>query len=312
MAGFIGTNRIRKSHRHLWILLLTLFLGLPFCACAPPNTSRELGLPPIQSEKEIEKWILFYSNLERTDRDLKPLLYDDMLRSTARWQAGYCSQIGYLNHFADVDSMRTTGERIYHFAGGEPKFWGENLVVIFRTNVEGKQFRIRKDMLGEYRDFGSHKIYWRSEQQIGEIMVEKWMKSPLHRRNLLSESFQAMGPAAVSGSYRSEYSFYGAQVFASGTELGLRNFAIRKKGTVDGKRELHLKLFNRPDLVPVVFGYGHGKINELEGVPDRDGFLFSVPPDDEADRIYRFGARDPLLGIYYPVRRVEWAPERYP
>ena len=269
-------------------------------------------MAPLQNSGNIEKWILFYSNIERSDRDLPPLLFDEMLRSTARWQAGYCAQIGYLNHFADVSSMRTTGERLLYFSGKEPRFWGENLVVVLRTNIAGKNFVMREDWFGKYRDFGSRQVYWRSERQVARAMVDKWMKSPLHRTNLLSRSFERLGPGVVASSYRKESAYYGAQVFSSGRGLTLRNFAIRKLGTVRGRREIHLKLFNRPGLRPVVFGYGRGRLIELEARTDRDGLIFQVPPDDEADMIYRIGAVDRLHGIYYPVRRAEWAPERFP
>ncbi len=326
-------SRSSRSHRlkyiyiyYRWPVFLVLVTAVFFIysvyfiinresSSAGARTSRELGSPPPYSSETIELWMLFYTNLQRADHNLPPFVISHPLREASRWQSAYSAELGYLNHFSKEPGMENAGRRIKFFSGRTPEKWAENLTVVFQSDMAGVTFRWKSDSEGKYKDFGNRTVRWLSETEIAQAMVVSVMNSETHRVNVLNEAFSIMGPGAVSRPFRGEAAFWAGQVFADSSPekgLSIRNFAFRKTRTESGVTEFRMKLFNQPDLRPVVFGYGSGRITELLGTPDFDSVVFSVPEDDDADTIYRFGAKDPVNRIYYPVRRIAWSPERYP
>ncbi len=301
-------SRVRPAgvHRLLSVFLVLCFVFLTSTGSVA-DTSRDLGPKPRWNFVRMEDWILFYSNLERTDRDLPPLLHEESLSLAARWQARYCSEKRQLSHTAADPSMRTVGRRISRFQEGRtPSRWGENVIVIFQTNTSGKQYMIKRDAGGVYRDYGKHEVRWYSEREAARTMVLDWMKSPGHRANLLRKEFRRMGPGVVPGIYRKEPAFYGVQVFSGDRGIEIGDFVYDVVPLPDGKTQLYLRLLRSRGLEPVVFGYGNGTLRKLEGTPRGEGVVFEVPPDDENDMIYRMGAKERSRDLYYPVRRVQW------
>lgn len=298
--------------------LLVAGVVTAYLVCEKPQAgvsdTRKLSSNPVWNLPDLELRVLFLVNLERTDRDLHPLMVDRTLTEAARWQARYNRKVGYLDHFAQTPGMKTTGDRIRKLGGKEPSRWGENLAVVFQTNISGKRFRRARVGNQSFKVLEEEKIRWRTEAESARIIFQSWMNSPPHKKGLLKEEFYKAGSGIVQGTYREEKAFYAAMVFSGDLPgLTLENFAYRKKQEGEKRKtEFFLKVFNRPGLEPVVFGYGNGRIVEISSRTYRDGKLFRVPPDDENDMIYRFGAKDPYQGVYYPVGRVAWAVDRFP
>jgi len=190
------------------LLLLIFHISLPLFA----NTSRDLGSEPDLNIKLISSWIIFYTNIERVKNNLTPVQYDLDLEKAALWQAEYCTKIKKLDHVAVVDRMSKFKDRI-EFFGGKCGNCGENLNVKFSANFEGIPVSIKKDGNGTYYDFGSNTISWLNEQKIGYIMLDSWMKSPGHRKNILNAGFIWMGAGIAKGIYANNSSYYGCQVF---------------------------------------------------------------------------------------------------
>jgi uncharacterized protein YkwD len=185
---------------------------LVFCAFLHANTSRDLGPEPDLNIKQVSKWIIFYTNIERLRNGQAPLQYDPDLEKAAQWQAEYCSKIKTLDHTARVKDMNKHKDRI-EFFGGKCGNCGENLTVKFSANFEGIPVSVKNDSKGVYHDYGSKTVYWLNEQQMAFIMTEGWMKSPGHRKNILRQGFIWIGAGAIKGVYNNFSSYYGCQVF---------------------------------------------------------------------------------------------------
>lgn len=273
-----------------------------------------MGPPPERDLNNLELWIVFFTNLERTDLDRHPLMLDLGLREAARWHAKYLTNIGFLNHVSRVKDMATAGDRIKHFKG-KVSLWGENISVVFQSNVAGHKYILKNDIFGNYRDYGNLKLKWYDEREAARRLVNSWLNSPPHREGMLNLAFRRIGAGVALGTYAEEGSIYGVEVFSNDQPgFSIRNVAYKKREIKNGQTIVDLKFFYRPYLEPVVFGYGHGhgRIDRLRSTRHRDSLRFVVPPDDENDMIYRIGAYDPSTKIYYPLRRVAWLKPRYP
>lgn len=176
------------------------------------NTTRDIGNEPELNIKLISKWIIFYTNVERLKNGKDPIQYDIDIEKAAQWQAEYCAKTRDLAHVINVNGMKAPKDRIEHF-GSRCGNCGENLTVKFITNTEGISYYIKKDDKGTYFDFGNFTVYYRNEQQMGYSMVDSWMKSPNHRKNILHTGFLWIGGGAAKGIYNNNKSYYGCQVF---------------------------------------------------------------------------------------------------
>ncbi|MFH0977093.1 MAG: CAP domain-containing protein [Spirochaetota bacterium] len=191
------------------IIIAAVFV---FYAFLHANTSRDLGTEPDLNIKLVSKWIIFYTNIERLTNGQAPLQYDPELEKAALWQAEYCSKIKTLDHTARVKNMAKHKDRI-EFFGGKCGNCGENLTVKFSANFEGIPVSVKNDSKGVYYDYGSKTVYWLTEQQMAFIMIDGWMKSPGHRKNILRPGFLWIGAGSVKGVYNNFSSYYGCQVF---------------------------------------------------------------------------------------------------
>lgn len=216
------------------IMILTFFAAVIAAGHLAANTSRDIGDPPALDERGINNWILFYTNIERVNRGLLPLAADTLLDKAALWQASWCSRRGNLAHIVDDNqAMRTPLDRVAHF-GGATEAIGENVIVEFYANITNRQFYIRKDERGEYRDFGDYEVHWRDERELALTMVNAWMNSPHHRDNIMNKIFNAMGAGVARGTYSGELACYGCQVFSGARPVDFQALqAVRLRGTTD-------------------------------------------------------------------------------
>jgi len=200
-----------KSIR-LFALIFFIFT-LAFAQLSDEMTSeRDMGPEPILDWKKINRLIVFYTNIHRVTYGLPPLINDPLLKKAAIWQAEYCQQIGNLTHEAYQSDMRDLSDRLNFFKANYGAA-GENLTVVFSHNTENISFRYGSDEKGAYKIFFK-KVFWRNERQIAYQMLDSWMHSPGHRRNILTPAFRSVGAGIDSGKYKTTPSYYGAQVFS--------------------------------------------------------------------------------------------------
>lgn len=204
-----------------FLSVIALIMVLMY-STASAKTTRDIGQEPVLEWQKTAKWIAFYTNIERIEKGIKPLMYDPLLEKAAVWQAEYCAKKGGLNHYSDIKDMRAVNDRINHF-GANYNACGENLTVKFNSNGEGMPFAVERDEKGEYLDFGAFDLHWRDERQMAYAMVESWMKSPGHRENILKSLYTLIGAGTAKGVYSNMTSYYGCQVFGLNSSGGYVN-----------------------------------------------------------------------------------------
>lgn len=122
-----------------------------------------------QAEITGQSQLLKEVNKARTTRGLAPLRLNAVLSRPARVHSAYLARIGTLDH---------TG------ADGKPFY-----VRIYRAGYS------RQKAVGENLGMASG-----CSTTLSRTMVDMWLKSPGHRRNLLSSRFKNIGIAVVAAS----------------------------------------------------------------------------------------------------------------
>jgi hypothetical protein len=136
--------------------------------------------------KEIEKWIVYYTNKERVKRKLKPLKSEKHLIKASRKYAKYMLKKDKLGHYVD-------GKRPYQRAlkcGYPSSYVGENCILYYA----------KKGTL---------------EKIVAKGMVKTWMNSPGHRKNILTKEYIHIGIGVAlrwSKKYN-QYKIYASQKF---------------------------------------------------------------------------------------------------
>jgi len=162
--------------------------------------------PPEYDYRAIEKDVHRLVNRERTDRRLPPLTWVDSLRTLSLVHSrdmrdrdffGHTSPDGEtVNDRADMLGLycrRIDGNTVYGF--GE-NLYKATLYVQYRDFYEGDQFLRR-----EYE--------WKTEAGIAQEIVDGWMNSPGHRKNILTKGYDVEAIGIVADRER----FYVTQVF---------------------------------------------------------------------------------------------------
>lgn len=282
-----------KTLQHLW----NHFNGVLILAFVYPlsaNTERDIGPMPQLSQVAVNRWTLFYTNVERVKEGLLPLGYDPILEKAANYIADYCAtKLNTISHDINEPGMQSMSDRIRHF-GGKFSSAGENLTIAFRTNSEDVRFYRKSDDKGDYKDFESHTIYWRNERQLAYRMVDDWMHSSGHRANILSSGYAAMGAGVAWGSYSGSESAYGAQVFTGNSRLDFTAFKW-----VAEKKEISYK----GNLAPVCFSIDGD--TQPVSIPIKTSGTNYVCTQPSNSKGFTFGGLfDVKTRITYPIIRI--------
>lgn len=269
-----------------------LLLSLAYSLSA--NTERDIGPMPQLNQIAVNRWTLFYTNVERVKEGLLPLGHDPILEKAANYIADYCAtKLSTISHDINEPGMQSMSDRIRHF-GGKFSSAGENLTIAFRTNSEDVRFYRKSDDKGDYKDFESHTIYWRNERQLAYRMVDDWMHSSGHRANILSNGYAAMGAGVAFGVYNGSESAYGAQVFTGNTKV---DFAAFK--WVAEKKEISYQ----GSLAPTCFSID-GDTQPASLPVRKSGTNYACNPPANAKGLVFAGLFDAKAKITYPIIRI--------
>jgi uncharacterized protein YkwD len=129
--------------------------------------------------------IFWVSNEMRASNDRSELIYSDPLETAAFLHARYMATQRVLSHENAQDRKRKTAQDRARLAGVENPFIAENVL------------------------FNSHFSEPLSYLELADKIVGIWMKSPPHRKNMLSESAFNLG----CGVYINEDEIYASQSF---------------------------------------------------------------------------------------------------
>ena len=158
----------RRRHRFSWlsgVVKLAIFLAI-------------LALYPILSlityvwvgpmdETTVEARVAHYTNVERRDRGLRPLQYDQRIADIARRHS---------------QNTLDTGEFAHEIDGKDPSD---------RAKASGYSCGLGENI------FEHHRPLFGDEDAMAQALVEGWMESPGHRKNILTPDYRNIGVGVV-------------------------------------------------------------------------------------------------------------------
>lgn len=136
-------------------------------AQAPPQPPPARGMNA--TEAAIAQDIIRYSNLRRSEHGVGPLVENSYLLEAAVGHSSEMIELGYFSHDSPNPERRSVMERV-KLTGVNPRGVGENI----------------------------HTSTGFAVPVIAQMVVDDWMDSPGHRRNLLDPTFHSVGIGVIS------------------------------------------------------------------------------------------------------------------
>jgi uncharacterized protein YkwD len=227
---------------------LFLFLGLVTAASAsqqiisrPPPVSASAALftnytaasfarnaearrpidPANINQKLLEAAVFHETNRRRAEERLPALRYDAKAHDMGRLQARAMAKDQVVEHENPDPKLRTMQDRA-KAVGLRPRVLAENVASAFgRQYKSGKNFYVREEngrTVYSYEPEGPP-IPMHTYLSFAEELVESWMQSPGHRKNILHKEPEYLGCACELAPKKSGMeTFYCAQVFFSPME----------------------------------------------------------------------------------------------
>ena len=139
------------------------------------------------------------TNRRRTAQGQPALIYQQSLREAARIQSLAMRSEGAISHKHPEKQKRTLSDRM-DFVGLKGRFSAENVAMVFGTQYKsGQRFYIRE---GNGRRVLSHApngppIPPHNYLSFAVSLLDSWMGSPGHRKNILSREAQYLGTESL-------------------------------------------------------------------------------------------------------------------
>lgn len=200
----------------LLAILLFVMAGAADAQCVRTPASGSRALMPVNGgfdEALLDRSILAEANYQRCLRGRRPLHPLRQLRSPAQIHSIWMARAETLSHDSGIAGRRTLRDRISS-TGLPVHTAAENIAQLPLYNLTPR-FRVIDAASCHFASPDGHNLRPHSYQSFARKVVDMWMHSRGHRRNLLSRSTNYMAAAAVL-SPGSEYcgDIYVTQIFA--------------------------------------------------------------------------------------------------
>lgn len=181
---------------------LTSLSDIPQKVCFKPL------YPPISGIEVLEKAIFQLVNEEREKQRLGTLIYDSKLELAARQHSKEMGELNYFSHISPTNKNREPKDRVRN-AGLTEMSMAENIYTIYGYNTDILPTKI----------------------------VEGWMLSPGHRKNILNRDFTHAGVGVTA---TADGIYYATQVFVH-RDLELHKIEVSKKKVREYILTIYLK-----------------------------------------------------------------------
>lgn len=165
----------------------------------------------------LQKAILKYTNLERVKYQLKPLSVLNTLEQAANQHSREMASMHYFSHQSPVkqnqeltDRLKNAGFRLVNVTVGENigvDYFLEIANIPFYTATSYGRTIYRNANTGRPIDYQTYEGF-------AYRMVQNWMKSPPHRKNILNAQYERIGCGIAAGIYQDMKAIYVTQNFS--------------------------------------------------------------------------------------------------
>ncbi|MGV3773253.1 MAG: CAP domain-containing protein [Verrucomicrobiales bacterium] len=148
----------------------------------------------------INAAVFHETNVRRVKHGVEPLKYNAQAQQTAAMQTQAMAFHDFISHENNFDPKKKTLSDRLNLVKVSPQFAAENLATAFALNYEsGTSVYVREE--------GGKTIYsvkpdgpaleLRSYQQFAEKVLDSWMNSPGHRKNVLNPTAELLGVSCL-------------------------------------------------------------------------------------------------------------------
>ena len=165
----------------------------------------------------LEAAVFHETNRRRTAQKLDPLRYDAKVRAAAAIQSRAMAKTGVVSHENAKANAKSPSERAQLAGLSRPALLAENVASSFgRRYRSGEKFYVR--------DEHGRKVYsaepdgppipMHTYLSFASALLDSWMDSPEHRKNILVKDAKYLGCSCVRGEERTPLeTYYCTQVF---------------------------------------------------------------------------------------------------
>lgn len=133
----------------------------------------------------LDRAVLHYTNRARCRHGLRPLSASRRLSRAAERHSGDMARLSFFGHDSPVPGYRTLRDRI-EASGAPAEAAAENLIEAYFMNyVDGTRFRVIDARRCQFRTEVGRALFRHTYRSMAQSLVERWMESPGHRRNIL-------------------------------------------------------------------------------------------------------------------------------
>ncbi|GAB4388942.1 CAP domain-containing protein [Albidovulum sp.] len=185
-------------------------------ACAPaavPGAAQVIGGAGI-NQALADAAIRAEVNRQRCRAGLPPVAGSAALAAPAARHAGWMARSRRLGHKSTLSGQATPMARLKS-SGLRFRAGSENVGLIARYRIDGMSFRIRDAAACRFATQAGAPIGEHSYASLARTIVDLWMASPPHRRNILDPKVKLLG-SGVGFDPAAEYCgrYYVSQLFA--------------------------------------------------------------------------------------------------
>ncbi|MFQ5606114.1 MAG: CAP domain-containing protein, partial [bacterium] len=198
----VNRPRLIQDHPHFW-----------------KGISKEVAITEIvaidSADIELLEWAVFEeTNRQRERLRLSVFKYESKLQMAARRHSEEMVALDYFSHSSPVESRDSLRKRALE-SGIKEGAVGENIAIhsIFKRQdiVIKNSLRSQRPSNFAWRNQGVQLTY----QDFAQTLVDRWMKSPPHRSNILNKHFRFLGVGCARGKYLQNEVFYVTQNFST-------------------------------------------------------------------------------------------------
>jgi len=225
-------NCAYKRHRRMWDRVLPLVLCIPLASVIPPVSQNHVSRtkseyrnpasvdqslnPRRLDRKLLEKALVDVTNRVRERYRLDACRYYVKLKNAARGHSEDMVRHDFFSHVSPVPARRQLVDRI-QLAGvaRANTVVGENIGVDYYLKIADVPYykTYRNGQVVYISHETDEVIGYQSYREFSESMVDKWMRSPGHRENILNGDFDRIGIGVASGKYNGFDAIYVTQNF---------------------------------------------------------------------------------------------------
>ena len=172
------------------------------------NSQKYAGGSPL-NRGEIEKWVIEFTNEERTNAGLQPLRHDAAISDIARSHSENMARLGFMSH--DIESRNPT-DRAMAVGYNCRAYRGDGSYSYGLSENVAEHTRVTQWMgLGmSYRPVDYH----HGAEEAARELVQRWMNSPGHRENILDRESRSIG-VGIAIQEASEYGYVSETIYAT-------------------------------------------------------------------------------------------------